>query len=395
VAEPRRDHHMEVLLHALTAHADTIRHHIRGTAHNATLGAAAESGVRELLRRHLPSTLAVTSGFVRSSDAKLLELGDKKDLSRQTDVIVYDATRACPLYYFDGIEIVAAEDVLAVVEVKDSSADEGVLGQGGGAPGALGALEHMKRLAKLVPEAFRAIVLLQGGDPKKALDELKTAKLTVEDSPHAIYCRAYDEEKESYLGFLDEIAGKFLVHAYKKDRGSPLVGFLRMIVGHMVARGLMSGALLPGLAPYAPDGRSEHSLGPELPPLHDAILSHNSTVGGGSTVSIHEMFKSYVKSFEKSTILVVPAPGVDAENSAAVGSLLRVDYQEKGAALPKKAASFFSLNKSIRILECVGTKQTDRWQVLDELLLDYVRRMFSDQTSVEILRSRGFFAGRR
>jgi hypothetical protein len=157
-----RKQHMEVLLHLLTAHADAIRHHIRGTAHNATLGAAAESGVREIVRRHLPSTLTVTSGFVRSSDGTLLEPGDKNDLSRQTDVIIYDSTRACPLYRFDDIEIVAAEDVLAVIEVKDSSGDEGALNRGDDAKGALGALEHVRRLARFVPEAFRAIVLVQG-----------------------------------------------------------------------------------------------------------------------------------------------------------------------------------------------------------------------------------------
>jgi hypothetical protein len=57
-----RKKHLEILLERLTSHADVVRHYLPGTTHNATLGLAAEAGVRDVLRMVLPKRLAVTSG---------------------------------------------------------------------------------------------------------------------------------------------------------------------------------------------------------------------------------------------------------------------------------------------------------------------------------------------
>lgn len=392
-----REQHMQVLLHLLTAHADTVRHHIRGTAHNPTLGAAAESGVREVLRRHLPTTLAVTSGFIRTTEGALLQPGDKGDLSHQTDVIVYDATRACPYYRFDGIEIVPAEDVLAVIEVKDTSADEGVLS------GKDGALNHIAHLAKFVPSAFRGIVLLQGGEPKKAREELGNARLSTDSAPHAIYCGAYDHTKEGYLAAMDEISGEIVIHAYGKDRGSPLVGFLRMVVGHMAAQGLMSSALLPGLIPYAAKGTTVEPLRlteSAFPSLYEAIRPYEES----PRPSIHKRFQKFVEKKCNAKngdakvlppiVSVMASPGRDSDGRPTVGTLLRIDYEkddDDGGAV----ASFFHVHRRVAVAECLGARPEDPWQIADERMVDYLRRALSSIPDVNILINRDHLASGR
>ena len=184
--------------------------------------------------------------------------------------------------------------------------------------GALGALEHMKLLSALVPEAFRAIVLLQGGDPVAAVEAVKKAAPRIHEAPHAIYCRAYDEDKQSYLGFVDEVAGKFRVHAHEKDRLSPLAGFLRMVVGYMAARGIMSGALLPMLRPHEEDHKIDCALGGPIASLYAPVQSRYNGRG-----TMHERFSSFVDSWRKvqnvmegsiSTVVsVFPAPSVEAD----------------------------------------------------------------------------------
>ena len=64
--------------------------------------------VQQFLRDHLPRRFDVSSGFIIDS---------RDVVSRQTDVIVYDALN-CPLYWVSNNAEYPANNVAAVVEVK-------------------------------------------------------------------------------------------------------------------------------------------------------------------------------------------------------------------------------------------------------------------------------------
>lgn len=85
-------------------------------------------------------------------------------------MIVYDGFQATPLLSIGGIEIVAAPDVLGIIEVKDAENGSGDLASATGENGALG---HTSKLAIFSPYAFRAIVLFRGKAPKPKKDSVK------------------------------------------------------------------------------------------------------------------------------------------------------------------------------------------------------------------------------
>jgi hypothetical protein len=81
--------------------------------HNATSGAGAEEALRDLLQKKLPTSIGVTQGQVFDSTGTI---------SRQSDVILYDATRT-PLVFESaqgGTNLVPVEGVIAVIEVKSN-----------------------------------------------------------------------------------------------------------------------------------------------------------------------------------------------------------------------------------------------------------------------------------
>ena len=79
--------------------------------HNALKGHEAESIVKKFLEDHIPKRFSVGGGFV------LDPLGN---ISRQTDIIIYDAFN-CPVYRAsDDASIFPSNNVAAVVEVKSS-----------------------------------------------------------------------------------------------------------------------------------------------------------------------------------------------------------------------------------------------------------------------------------
>ncbi|MGH7280374.1 MAG: DUF6602 domain-containing protein [Polyangiaceae bacterium] len=84
---------------------------LQNIPHRGEKGGQAEAIVRRFLNDHLPRRFAATGGFI-------LDQGDH--LSKQTDVIVYDAFN-CPVYRADEDEeacIIPNDNVAAVVEVK-------------------------------------------------------------------------------------------------------------------------------------------------------------------------------------------------------------------------------------------------------------------------------------
>jgi hypothetical protein len=98
--------HLKSLATEISAVKDRVQNLI-GPAHWPTVGVWKESVLRAVLRRHLPSSLGIGSGFVVSADGQ----------STQIDVLIYDDTG--PILFQDGDLIIVTPDVVrAVIEVK-------------------------------------------------------------------------------------------------------------------------------------------------------------------------------------------------------------------------------------------------------------------------------------
>lgn len=90
-------------IHALK---NRVRHFIKDR-HWLTDGLWKESVLRAVLRRHLPASLSVGTGFVVKSE----------DVSTQVDILIYDTTK--PILFQDGDFIVVTPDLVrAIIEVK-------------------------------------------------------------------------------------------------------------------------------------------------------------------------------------------------------------------------------------------------------------------------------------
>ncbi len=77
--------------------------------HNAVKGGEAEKLIRRFLNDHLPKRFTAGAGFI---------IDPRDEVSRQTDVVVYDAFN-CPVYRAsDDAGIFPSDNVAAVVEVK-------------------------------------------------------------------------------------------------------------------------------------------------------------------------------------------------------------------------------------------------------------------------------------
>ncbi len=76
--------------------------------HNLSVGLICEDVLRTFLRDVLPGKFKVSQGFIGQGDSQ----------SRQCDVIIYDCAEYAPSFSFGSIEIIPAEAVKAVIEVK-------------------------------------------------------------------------------------------------------------------------------------------------------------------------------------------------------------------------------------------------------------------------------------
>lgn len=78
-------------------------------SHSGEKGGETEDKVRELLNGHLPKRFRATKGFVIDAD---------NQMSDHQDVIIYDE-QSSPVYKYDGAnQIVSADAVAAIMEVK-------------------------------------------------------------------------------------------------------------------------------------------------------------------------------------------------------------------------------------------------------------------------------------
>jgi hypothetical protein len=101
--------HFRSLAAEITAVKDRVQNLI-GTAHWPTVGAWKETVLRSVLRRHLPPSLQIGSGFVISEDGQ----------SNQIDVLIYDDTG--PVLFRDGDLVIVTPDVVrAVIEVNTTA----------------------------------------------------------------------------------------------------------------------------------------------------------------------------------------------------------------------------------------------------------------------------------
>lgn len=84
--------------------------HIRATiSHSGEKGGETEDKVREFLNGHIPKRFHATKGFVIDAD---------NQISDHQDVIIYDQ-QSSPVYRYDGAnQIVSADAVAAIIEVK-------------------------------------------------------------------------------------------------------------------------------------------------------------------------------------------------------------------------------------------------------------------------------------
>jgi hypothetical protein len=113
--------------------------------HNALKGAQAEKLVRLFLQAHLPKRFDVGAGFI---------IDPLDQVSKQTDVIVYDALN-CPVYRAsEDAAIFPSNNVAAVVEVK-SRLDKNEL------ESAFKNILEAKRLAKTPPPPFPIMMTSQ------------------------------------------------------------------------------------------------------------------------------------------------------------------------------------------------------------------------------------------
>lgn len=95
----------------LSAKLDAVRASIR---HGGEKGRAIEQSVLAFLRSFLPGEYGLSAGFVAYHD------GESIKLSKQLDIIIYDAVRSAPLASLGTCDVFAIEAVFAYVEVKAS-----------------------------------------------------------------------------------------------------------------------------------------------------------------------------------------------------------------------------------------------------------------------------------
>jgi hypothetical protein len=95
---------------SVTGELNALKNRVRqiiGKSHWQTDGESREAVLRNVLRRHVPSNVAVGRGFVVSAEA----------CSPQIDILLYDAAK--PVLYREGdLALVTADAVLGIIEVK-------------------------------------------------------------------------------------------------------------------------------------------------------------------------------------------------------------------------------------------------------------------------------------
>ncbi len=392
-AQPmERKRWLETLLDRMSAPPAIMRQHLgEGGLQQHALGSAAEKGIRDLLRLVLPQRLAITSGFLREPGGSLAA-------------------------------ITPAPDALGVIEVKDTSKGSEELAS---AKGEGGALEHIARLGIVAPNAFRAIVLFRGNNPRKpdededigdqnppeptseeknkggrpTIPEIMRAKERLapvlakrpnDQVPHVIYCASYllkdgnGVQDGSYLAFYDFLAQSTWIHEYHGDQTRALAGFLRMITGFFAVRGLISPSLHLDLLPTKPD-RTEKvpDATTYFHGLHAQLLLLRAASNG--TKPFYEVFVTLLKDADNVVSKVVT--GRDANNLPTAGAAIMLDFTiQKDGNTPIKQTSvafFYLAAPDVFVCTDASNQDEERWTIEKETVEEYRRRALRDSNLVE------------
>lgn len=110
--KPKFEQFMQIEHDALLARLDAVRSAI---VHAGEKGRALEADARRIIRGVLPPEYGLGTGFVASTDATGAVV-----LSKQLDIIIYDALRSAPLMSVGTCEVYPIEAVYGYVEVKAS-----------------------------------------------------------------------------------------------------------------------------------------------------------------------------------------------------------------------------------------------------------------------------------
>jgi hypothetical protein len=282
------------------------------------------------------------------ADGSLVEPITEDKFSPQTDVILYDASHACPFYRLNDIAVVAARDVLGFVEVKDRNDRELALHN---YTSKAGAISHLAQLAKHAPDALRAVVLLRGKGVQEAHDKCKDEALTSLTVPHVIYC-----VDMGYVAVYEYTSHEVHFFDHGKDgSASALADFLRVLASFFPARGLASASVALGLSSgeRLPQKRKPKlSLKLEgrapLPSLRDMIDAHEIPTVGDKAPSFENKLKSFMSEHVKN-VYCTATTGRDLNGDVSAG--IAVVAHMKGGA-PPDAASFFVVTQQ-GLLNCV------------------------------------------
>lgn len=401
---------LETLLDRMLAPADLMREHLGKNHHNPTLGAAAEAGVRTLLRAVLPARIGVTSGFVRAEiDDAEPSAGDA--ISPQTDVVLYDASRVVPLHGIGGVDVFAARDVLGVIEVKDTEDGSDELAYTDKAQ-RKGALRHIGRIGRCAPRAFRAVVLLRGkpGRPRAEVDRavrcfevIRADNLRTEADggeellfPHLVYCASYkvDDVAASYVAFEDARTRTFSFREWLlDDRVFALSCFLRVVTGFFAAQRLISPSLHLDLTPTRSAANSrdvtlgrEH--GPQIASLCEELRRPPGNEVAAPRARLADLFVEFLKGHQESRRQVnlrhALATFHDERGFPTAGFRLMVSIGPAPSPAPgagREGLPMTELEAHFRLSEsgdfvCAETNERDddRWQVDTSSFEDYVRQ---------------------
>jgi len=89
-------------------------------AHNGEKGFAAEYEVQQLIRSILPNEYGITTGFIiyQANPNYINDNKSEPELTKQLDIIIYDAIKCTPLIRLGSCDVVPIEAVYAYIEIK-------------------------------------------------------------------------------------------------------------------------------------------------------------------------------------------------------------------------------------------------------------------------------------
>lgn len=383
--------YLEALLARIRVPSQMMRFHLGEQDQNTTLGLAAEIGIRDVLRQVLPSRFGITSGFMCQGNGRLIHPAGKDDISPQTDVILYDASRACPLYKMGDVEVVTATDVLGIVEVKDRANGEDSLddvtvtktNQTTGEKSTKttpGALRHIKSLAEIATAALRVIILLRGDGSLKNKKHIDKAREKCDkfdatlgfgsQVPHIIYC-----VEHHYIVFYEYLTNQLHFIQYA-DRTDALADFLHVLTSYFVAQQLSTTSSSLGLlsdSRKAPTSESPMKLKGRdaLKSLRDEVwncarpLANKAGLSPDMDAAIRKWAKTVKTSLE---LFCFPATGKSKDGWFTSGIAV-VALWKDGNGQTQHAGSFFVYDGE-RYFECVdpiasetGDQSTRNWLI--------------------------------